>query len=451
MEMIASEKVRRREELTRKIAGIAAVVLGLLPTALFFLPYLSFDFNGHQYSLTGLKSLISLGLQVQGPSGSALIGIPLLVRVAAIGGPLLGIAGVILLLCKKTVLSAASFALSGAMPILAILNVTEIRRAVTDLNITQAAINYQWPMLLALGCGIVAALFAMSAKGGERMAESIFLVFACVSVGSVVFIMLYMVMSGAPAIWQAGVGNFLFGSTWELGKGEYGTLPLTLSSICATFGAVVLGVPVGLLTAVFLAEIAHKRVAGLVRPAVELLAGIPSVIYGFFGMMVIVPAIRNFPPFQGKTIGLSLLAVILVLAIMVLPTIISTAETAMRAVPDAYREASLALGATPTATIFKVIIPAARSGILSGVILGVGRAIGETMAVLMVAGNLAKMPQLLGAVKLMTSGIAVDISYATEAQRPMLFGVGLVLFIFIMIVNISFSYISKKGVQMDAK
>ena len=180
------------------------------------------------------------------------------------------------------------------------------------------------------------------------------------------------------------------------------------------------------------------------------MAGIPSVIYGFFGMLVIVPAIRTFPPFQGHTTGDSLLAAIIILAIMVLPTIVNVSETALRAVPVSYREASLALGATPTTTIFKVTVPAAKSGILSGVILGVGRAIGETMAVIMVAGNVPNMPRLLGSVRFLTTGIAMEMSYSTGLHRQALFAIGLVLFVFIMIVNISFTYISKKGVQMDA-
>jgi ABC-type phosphate transport system permease subunit len=174
-------------------------------------------------------------------------------------------------------------------------------------------------------------------------------------------------------------------------------------------------------------------------------------VYGFFGMLVIVPAIRNFPWFRGRTIGDSLLAAVLILAIMILPTIVSVTETSLRAVPQAYREASLALGATPTATIFKVTIPAAKSGILAGVILGVGRAIGETMAVVMVAGNVANMPSLLGTVRLLTTGIAMEMSYASGLHREALFAIGLILFIFIMIVNISFTIISKQGVQMDEK
>ena len=451
MELAISEKTRARRKLMMRLAFAGAVICGLLPLVLFFLPNIYFNFGGQEFTLSGMNLVTATGMRIQTNDSSALISIPIMMRIASVCAPVLGIAGVVLLLLKKTSWSAAAFALCAVMPIVSILNSTGIREEVIAWNITRVSIEYAWGMILVLLAGLAAALLAMGQRGVERLAESIFLVFACVSVGSVFFIMLYMIMTGAPAIWQAGIGQFLFGTEWNLGSGEYGTLPLTLSSICATAGAVILGVPVGLLTAVFLAEIAHKRLAGVVRPAVELLAGIPSVIYGFFGMMVIVPAIREFPPFKGKTIGLSLLAVIFVLAIMVLPTIISTAETSMRAVPLSYREASLALGATPVTTIFKVTVPAARSGILSGVILGVGRAIGETMAVLMVAGNLAQMPTLLGAVKLMTSGIAVDINYATEAQRPMLFGIGLLLFIFIMIVNISFTYLSRKGVQMDAE
>lgn len=197
---------------------------------------------------------------------------------------------------------------------------------------------------------------------------------------------------------EIGVFKFLFGTTWDASTNQFGILPLILASICGTVGAIIIGVPIGILTAVFLTEIARPRVAKIIHPAIELLAGIPSVVYGFFGMLVIVPAIRAM--FPGQTIGDSLLAAIIILAIMVIPTIVNVTENALRAVPKSYREASLGLGATPIRTIFKVTIPAARSGILSGVILGVGRAIGETMAVIMVAGNVANMPTLLGHIKI---------------------------------------------------
>ena len=210
---------------------------------------------------------------------------------------------------------------------------------------------------------------------------------------------------------EIGVFKFLFGTTWDASTNQFGILPLILASICGTVGAIIIGVPIGILTAVFLTEIARPRVAKIIHPAIELLAGIPSVVYGFFGMLVIVPAIRAM--FPGQTIGDSLLAAIIILAIMVIPTIVNVTENALRAVPKSYREASLGLGATPIRTIFKVTIPAARSGILSGVILGVGRAIGETMAVIMVAGNVANMPTLLGTTRFLTTGIAMEMSYAS--------------------------------------
>lgn len=248
---------------------------------------------------------------------------------------------------------------------------------------------------------------------------------------------------------EIGVFKFLFGTTWDASTNQFGILPLILASICGTVGAIIIGVPIGILTAVFLTEIARPKVAKIIHPAIELLAGIPSVVYGFFGMLVIVPAIRAM--FPGKTIGDSLLAAIIILAIMVIPTIVNVTENALRAVPKSYREASLGLGATPIRTIFKVTIPAARSGILSGVILGVGRAIGETMAVIMVAGNVANMPTLLGTTRFLTTGIAMEMSYASGLHRQALFAIGLVLFIFIMIVNISFTIISRKGAKVNAK
>ena len=300
-------------------------------------------------------------------------------------------------------------------------------------------------MLAAL---LLAAVLAMWAKGGEKLAESIFLVFACLSVGSVVIITVYMIAAGAPALSEIGLGNFLFGTEWVPSDGKYGIAYMILSSIVGMLGAILIGVPIGLLTAVFLAELAPRRLAGIVRPAVELLAGIPSVIYGFFGMMIIVPAIRRVFP---SSFGDSLLAMVLILAIMVLPTIISVSETALRAVPGAYREASLALGNTRVGTIFGVTVPAAKSGILAGVILGVGRAIGETMAVVMVCGNVVQFPQLLNSVRPLTSGVVLEMSYSYGLHRQALFSIGLILFIFIMIVNIAFTIISRRGVQISGK
>ena len=228
---------------------------------------------------------------------------------------------------------------------------------------------------------------------------------------------------------------------------QFGFLPLITGTLWVSLFAILFALPFGLSVAIYMSEVANSRVRNLLKPIIELLSGIPSVVYGFFGMLIIVPAIRSM--FPGQTIGDSLLAVILILAIMVLPTIVSVSETSLRAVPVSYREASLALGTTPVKTIFKVTVPAAKSGILAGVILGVGRAIGETMAVIMVAGNVVQMPSILGTVRLMTTGIVIEMSYSSGLHRQALFAIGLVLFVFIMIVNIAFTYISRKGVQME--
>ncbi len=221
----------------------------------------------------------------------------------------------------------------------------------------------------------------------------------------------YMVVSGLPAIQQIGVVDFLFGTEWASTAAEpkFGILPFILTSVWGTLGAIVIGVPIGLLTAVFLSKVASPKVAGVVRPAVELLAGIPSVVYGLIGMMVLVPAMMDIFNLNN---GTCLLAAILVLAIMILPSIISVSETALNAVPKEYEEASLALGATHIETIFKVSIPAAKSGIVAGVVLGVGRAIGEAMAVMMVAGNVANMPQSVQSVTFLTTAIAKEMSYS---------------------------------------
>jgi phosphate transport system permease protein len=226
----------------------------------------------------------------------------------------------------------------------------------------------------------------------------------------------------------------LFGTEWNpTGKNpSFGILPMILSSICATLGAIIIGVPVGVLTAVFLSEIANKKMANFIRPFIEILAGVPSVIYGFVGLILVVPFIANV---FGLSYGACLFTGMLVLAIMILPTIVTISENSLRALPSEYKEASLGLGATKMQTIFKILIPAARSGITTGIVLGIGRAIGETMAVIMVTGNSVNMPKLFGSVRLMTSGIVSEMSYAVGTHKDALFAIGLVLFIFIMIIN----------------
>ena len=270
-----------------------------------------------------------------------------------------------LLLLKKPGLAGTGFVLSAATPLIVLMTSSSIQTAVTSLGVSNIIISYQWPFLLTLILGLAAGVLAIWTKGGEKLAESIFRIFACVSVGSVVIITVYMIVSGAPAIAEIGLGNF---SLWHrMGAEKRRLRNFALDTLLHRryCGSSDYRCSHRNFNRGFLSETAPKWVASVVRPAVQLLAGIPSVVYGFFGMLIIVPAIRSM--FPGQTIGDSLLAVILILAIMVLPTIVSVSETSLRAVPVSYREASLALGTTPVKTIFKVTVPAAKSGILAGV------------------------------------------------------------------------------------
>ena len=269
--------------------------------------------------------------------------------------------------------------------------------------------------------------------------------FACgfIAIVFVLFISVYLIISGIPAIREIGLIDFLFGTEWASTAAEpkFGILPFILTSIYGTAGAIVLGVPVGFMTAVFLAKVAPPRLAAVVRPAVDLLAGIPSVVYGLIGMMVLVPAVRvafNLPD------GASLFCAIIVLAVMILPSIISVSETALKAVPREYEEASLALGATHIETVFRVSVPAASSGIAAAVVLGIGRAIGEAMAIIMVAGNVANMPGLFKSVRFLTTAVASEMAYAAGLQRQALYSIALVLFIFIMIINVILNSLLKR-------
>lgn len=276
-------------------------------------------------------------------------------------------------------------------------------------------------------------------KAMEQAIHLIFLLCGIVAVGFVLCISVYLVISGLPAIREIGLTKFLFGKVWAPTNAttgpQFGILPFLLTSVYGTAGALLLGVPVGLMTAIFLAKAAPPRLAAVIRTAVQLLAGIPSVVYGLVGMIVLVPAIRRA---FGLGSGACLLAAILVLTVMVLPSIINVAETALQAVPREYEEASLALGATETETYFRVSLPAARSGVAAAVVLGVGRAIGEAMAIIMVAGNVANMPGLFASVRFLTTGIISGMSDAAVGSlyQQALFSIGLVLFLFIMLINV---------------
>lgn len=277
----------------------------------------------------------------------------------------------------------------------------------------------------------------------ENIIHGIFLILGLITVGCVLLITVYLVISGIPAVKEIGLFKFLFGKRWEptSASPSYGILPFILTSIYGTAGAILLGVPIGFMTSVYLAKLAKPKVKSVIESAVALLAGIPSVVYGLVGMLVLVPGIRklfNLPD------GSSLLAAIIVLAIMILPSIIKVSLTALEAVPKEYEDASMALGATPIETYFRVSVPAAKSGIAAAVVLGVGRAIGEAMAVMMVSGNASNMPSLFESVRFLTTAVASEMAYSSGLQQQALFSIALVLFLFIMLINATLNFFLKR-------
>lgn len=277
---------------------------------------------------------------------------------------------------------------------------------------------------------------------GENLARALFIAAAGISVLAVAIICLFLFANGVPAIGKIGLPDFLFGSTWRPANDIYGIFPMIIGSIYVTAGAILVGVPIGLLCAIYLSRFASSKVEAFLKPGVELLAGIPSVVYGFFGLVVIVPFIRE--NIGGR--GLSLLAAAVLLGIMILPTIITVAQSALDAVPKKYYEGALALGATHERSVFRVLVPAAGSGIMAGIVLGIGRAIGETMAVIMVAGNQVVMPNsILDGVRTMTANIVLEMGYAAGMHREALIATGVVLFVFVLMLTVLFNLIKKRG------
>lgn len=274
----------------------------------------------------------------------------------------------------------------------------------------------------------------------EKGMEIVFLLCACVSILSVALICIFLFANGIPAMNKIGFFDFLMGKKWKPGNDIYGIFPMILGSIYVTAGAILVGVPIGLLTAIYLARFCPSKLYKIVKPGVELLAGIPSVIYGFFGLVVLVPLVS-----QIKGDGNSIFTASLLLGIMILPTIINVSEAAIRAVPDKYYQGALALGATHERSVFLTVVPAAKSGIMAGIVLGIGRAVGETMAVIMVAGNNARMPKgLFKGIRTLTANIVIEMGYATDLHREALIATGVVLFVFILIINLLFSLLKRR-------
>lgn len=276
----------------------------------------------------------------------------------------------------------------------------------------------------------------------EQVMHIVFLLSACISILAVALICIFIFINGIPAMAEIGVFKFLSGTVWKPSSNIYGIFPMILGSLYVTAGAIIIGVPIGILTAVFLAHFCPQKLYRILKPIIDLLAGIPSVVFGFFGLMVILPLIRNYLGGSGS----SMLAASIVLGIMILPTVIGVSETAIRAVPESYYEGALALGATHERSIFFTVLPAAKSGILAGVILGIGRAIGETMAVVMVAGNQAIIPSgLLKGLRTLTANIVLEMGYAADLHRGALIATAVVLFVFILIINLTFSVIKRRS------
>lgn len=276
----------------------------------------------------------------------------------------------------------------------------------------------------------------------EKIMEVLFLITACVSVVAVALICIFLFVNGFPAMFEIGIGDFILGTKWKPGNDLYGIFPMILGSIYVTIGAIIIGVPIGILMAIFMSHFCPDKLHAVLKPIVDLLAGIPSIVYGFFGLVVLVPFVRNH--FSGN--GNSIVTASILLGIMILPTIIGVAESALRAVPQSYYEGALALGATHERSVFTVVLPAAKSAVMAGVVLGVGRAIGETMAVMMVAGNQARIPDsIFKGVRTMTANIVIEMGYAAGLHREALIATGVVLFVFILIINLSFSILKQRS------
>ena len=281
----------------------------------------------------------------------------------------------------------------------------------------------------------------------ENIMHGVFFVCALASILAVALICVFLFANGLPAMKEIGFLNFLSGTTWRPGNDIYGILPMIVGSIYITAGAIVIGVPIGLLTAIFMAFYCPKRIYGILKPCTELLAGIPSIVYGFFGMVVIAPVVLDVAKFFGADIssGATILSASILLGIMILPTIIGVSEAALRAVPNSYYEGAVAMGATHERAVFSVMLPAAKSGVLAGIVLGIGRAIGETMAVIMVAGNQPRLTaSLLDGIRTMTANIVIEMGYATGLHREALIATGVVLFVFILLINLCFSVLKRR-------
>ena len=439
MRPAAFDKRSMKEHSFTKCSLCRSIVFGLAGSGicLFFLPCVSFVLGGERFIVSGWELLTGKGFLLIKTEN--LLVIPAALRCMAVLWLLCLLSGSLCFLLKKTGAAAGCFAAGGIVVLLLPAGGGLLRQAVWELTGDTLLAEIRWSGVLASLFAFAAAGIGFAVMGKERAVRGLFLLAACVSLGTVCLIVLYLAGAGMPALREIGLKHFFFGREWSPRDGRFGILPMLLSTLLGTAGALVISAPLGVLTAVFLTEYRMKWV-GAVRMLIELMAGIPSVVYGFFGMLCVVPLLRSV---FDDIVGDSLLAAVLILSMMVTPTIVTMTEDAIRAVPERMREGSLALGAGEMTTVFRVVLPCARRGILSGVLLGVGRAMGETMAVLMVAGNAVHMPRLFSTVRFLTTGIAMELSYASGMHRQALFAMGFVLLLVLLFLQTVFFFLQR--------
>ncbi|GMB10928.1 MAG: phosphate ABC transporter permease subunit PstC [Candidatus Improbicoccus devescovinae] len=396
--------------------------------------------NEKLYNIFLIKIPFFSGFLYEFDSSSNIIKIPLYIKIFSIILFFSILYTIVLLLFNKPKLAF----LCNILIFLFIFSIIFIKKILNSSNYVINIINFN-NIIISLIFLFSSQIFIILSRGFQKAGEIFFNIIACFSVGAVSCMIIYIFFMGVPAIFEIGLFNFIFGMIWKPSQNLFGIFPFIISSIIAVLAAMMLGAPIGVCAAMFSAEFAPKKLAIFLRVISRLLAGIPSIVFGFFGMLIIVPAIRKI--FPNQTSGDSLLAGIITLAIMILPTIINISEDAIRSVPRAYKEAALSLGDTEAKTTFKIILPNAIPGIMAGIVLGVSRAIGETMAMIMVTGNIARMPEILRPVRLLTTGISLEMAYSSGLHRRALFSIGLILFLFVFIINLIFMNISKKRVK----
>lgn len=407
------------------------------------LPIIGFKINQNEVCFNGFNLIFKKGFFFDVKFELKQIGFPVFLKLTVFLNLLFLIFAVVFFVFKKYSAAAAFYFFSFFSFLFFMLSLNMVKKNILNLNVSsnKLIVKIFWPYLLTILIELFLSICCLLKKGKEDLVKAVFFCCSLISILIVVLLLIYFLVFGSPAIFKIGFFKFIFGSLWVPQYNQFEIKNLILASIFSTAGAIFLAAPLGILAATFLSEIANKKLVLILNPIVEVLAAIPSVIYGFFGMTVIVPLVKKIA--KNNLAGDSLLSVILVLFIMILPTIISTSFVSLKAVPKKFKEASLNLGATKVQTIFKVTLKACKSGIFAGINLAVSKAIGETMAVMMVAGNVVNPPKLLNPVKLLTTGIALDMAYASGLFRQVLFAIGVVLFFLISLINLTFNKISK--------